>query len=117
MIQEIEIRRLLNGISFPDSSSDTESDDDDEYTDPEYYALIQAQFIENGHDCVLTKMNDVFADVCNAAGIEKTKRRGYYGWLREQYSYGHGQSKERAKRASPPPTRFPLHFNDPFGKG
>jgi hypothetical protein len=47
----------------PDSSSDTESDDDDEYTDPEYYALIQAQFIENGHDCVLTKMNDVFADV------------------------------------------------------
>jgi hypothetical protein len=27
----------------PDSSSETESDDDDEYTDPEYYALIQAQ--------------------------------------------------------------------------
>ena len=52
-------------------------------SDPEYYALIKAQFIENGHDCVATKMNDVFADVCNAAGIDKTKRRGYYGWLRE----------------------------------
>ena len=29
------------------------------------------------------------------AGIEKTMRRGYYGWLREQYSYGHGQSTGR----------------------
>eukprot|EP01043_Picozoa_sp_COSAG02_P006387 COSAG02_NODE_181_length_30783_cov_53.060520_14_plen_167_part_00 len=68
-------------VDFPIQHSDSESDDDDEYTDPEYYALIKAQFIENGHDCVATKMNDVFADVCNAAGIDKTKRRGYYGWM------------------------------------
>ena len=78
---------------------------------------VQALLLDDVVCLYLTKMNDVFADVCNAAGIEKTKRRGYYGWLREQYSYGHGQSTERAKRVSPPPTRFPLHFNDPFGKG
>ena len=63
----------------------------------------------------MSRKNDLFADICNQAGIDKEMRRGYYEWLRDIYHYGHGRQHTRAAKSVPPAPELPLPFVDPFG--